>query len=245
MTRGIKRKRDDVYYLDPVIFLVEDVLFKIPRHYLETHSSIFRDIFSLPQGDNDAEGSHDEKPFVLESVSKIDFRKLLMVIYPENPVVPITLDQDGWISVLKLSTLWELDTIREKAVKELQKLVDDAEKVVLGKTYRVGDWLVEGYFTLVNRDTTLSDADVDKLGSHTAIKLFRLREEVRGSKKAYKLGYKTYVKDRVHNTFETELLEAGCPPHNPTPLPRRHKDSDLLYPSSPNSSRKLEWVLDC
>lgn len=63
------------------------MLFKVPRHYFETHSSIFADIFSLPQGENDAEGSNDEKPFVLELISEIDFRRLLMVIYPEYAIL--------------------------------------------------------------------------------------------------------------------------------------------------------------
>jgi hypothetical protein len=97
-----KHVRDDLYYWDSVTFLVspklvtllcipthdclveqvESKLFKVPRRYFEKNSNIWRDVFTLPLGNNQAEGSSDENPIRLESISSIDFQGLLRVMYP-------------------------------------------------------------------------------------------------------------------------------------------------------------------
>jgi hypothetical protein len=98
-----KHVRDSVYYWDSVTFLVsaklvtllcipthdrlveqvEGVLFKVPQRYFEKNSKIWSDVFTLPLGSNQAEGSSDENPIRLESTSSLDFQRLLMVMYPE------------------------------------------------------------------------------------------------------------------------------------------------------------------
>jgi len=199
-------QHDSLYYWDNVTFLVENVLFRVPRRYFQTHSSVFGDVFSLPLGGKNPEGSSDDNPFKLESISKVDFQRLLKVIYPENPLRPVILSREEWISVLKLSTLWELDDPRERALDELSKVgLGAVDKVVLGKSYRVGKWLLEGYIELVQRDTTISDADVAAIGTYTAIQLFRIREE---SSRKSNLRPES-VKRRVCETFNKELNETG------------------------------------
>jgi hypothetical protein len=97
-----KHERDSLYYWDSVTFLVsarlvtllcipihdrlveqvEGVLFKVPRRYFEKNSNIWSGLFTLPLGSNQAEGFSDENPIRLESISSIDFQRLLMVMYP-------------------------------------------------------------------------------------------------------------------------------------------------------------------
>jgi hypothetical protein len=93
-----KPVRDDLYYLENVIFLVsgpviiifevtclltrqqvEDNLFKVPKQYFQKNSRIFSNIFG---DDHTAEGSSDEKPIHLYSIQKVDFERLLAVMYP-------------------------------------------------------------------------------------------------------------------------------------------------------------------
>ncbi len=39
-------------------------------------------MLSLPQGKNDPEGISDEKPIQLAGIKKVDFNRLLQIIYP-------------------------------------------------------------------------------------------------------------------------------------------------------------------
>jgi len=156
------------------------VLFKVPRLYFEKNSNVFGDLFALPLGNNDAEGSSDENPIRLESIGKVDFQSLLKVMYPETGLQTPHATMNEWISVLKLSTLWEMKDIRTKAIAELSKTKMDAvDQVLLARSYDVGDWLLEGYTTLVKREANLSSKEAERLGYETAFRLCQKREDTR------------------------------------------------------------------
>lgn len=96
--------------------------------------------------------------------------------------------------------------MREKALDELPKVgLKVVDKVVLGKSYRVGKWLLEGYIELVQREATISDGDVAAIGTYTAIQLFRIREE---SLKKSNPRFES-IKRRVCDVFSKELNETG------------------------------------
>jgi hypothetical protein len=90
--------RDNLYYMEIIIFQVchlafkpiystadtkevESRLFRVYRQHFMA-SKIFRDTFSLPSGDLQAEGSSDTNPFVLHGIMANDFQALLKVINP-------------------------------------------------------------------------------------------------------------------------------------------------------------------
>lgn len=57
----------------------------------------------------------------------------------------ISMSVEEWMSVLKLSTLWAIEDIRNNAIAELSKAkMDVMDRVTIGKSYGVGDWLLEG-----------------------------------------------------------------------------------------------------
>lgn len=58
---------------------MESSLFKVDRRYFE-QSEIFKTIFSLPTGDEGAEGSSDYDPFIFEGIKTDDFRSFLSVL---------------------------------------------------------------------------------------------------------------------------------------------------------------------
>lgn len=58
---------------------MEDCLFRVPREPLEAESTVFRDMFLLPQGET-VEGLTDANPVVLPGVSKEDFEQLLKAL---------------------------------------------------------------------------------------------------------------------------------------------------------------------
>lgn len=60
---------------------VEGCLFKIPREPLVEESTVFADMFLLPQGDQaTVEGQSDENPIILQEINKHDFEQLLKVL---------------------------------------------------------------------------------------------------------------------------------------------------------------------
>jgi len=61
---------------------VENCLFRVPIEPFEQESTVFRDMFSMPQGSQDTvEGLSDDKPIRLDGVTKHDFEQLLKALF--------------------------------------------------------------------------------------------------------------------------------------------------------------------
>lgn len=113
--------------------------------------------------------------------------------------------EDEWISVLKLSTMWNMDAIRELAVIQLSTApTDPIVRIVLGKTYSVPLWLRLGYLHVVLRPSPISFEEGEKIGWQTAIRLCHLREDAASNPtKWVEKGYSNIIEDE----FEDELRE--------------------------------------
>ncbi|KAG5636044.1 hypothetical protein H0H81_009268 [Sphagnurus paluster] len=175
--------RDAMYYLMPITIKVEDTLFKLPRHSFMQHSPIFRDMFMVPQPagvggtTQPVDGSSDAQPLEL-AVSKTDFRYLLEVLFPLDIPPSQNLPKEGWIAVLKLSNMWEMDKVRELAITKLTACtMDSIEKILLSREYHVPAWLRSGYQEFVDREAMLSDDDCQKISYRSATQIFRIRED--------------------------------------------------------------------
>jgi len=173
-----KLRRNQPYYLDFIVFQVEDALFKLPKNHFAT-SSVFATVFTLPPGEQDVEGTED-KPFVLQGITEVDFVCLLKVMLPLPPLENVELTQQEWISVLKLSTMWEFTDIRAKAIQELSKEdmgMGTIKKIECARSFEVKGWLLEGYIELLKRAETITYEEAECLGWQTTAKLLLLREK--------------------------------------------------------------------
>ncbi|KAL4068133.1 hypothetical protein J3A83DRAFT_4413724 [Scleroderma citrinum] len=175
--------RHPVFYTKTVIFLVEDCLFRIPREPLEAESIVFRDMFLLPQGDKvTAEGCSDANPVLLNGIKKKDFEPLLKALlcrkYGEYRGEPLGNEQ--WISVLKLSTMWEFDGLRRSAINNLaSKSMNPVDKFSLAILYDVTEWIMPALLKLAQRPEPISFEEGRRLGFETALKLASVREKFR------------------------------------------------------------------
>ncbi|KAF7981773.1 hypothetical protein HWV62_31847 [Athelia sp. TMB] len=171
-----------------VRMLVEATLFKVPRYKLEENSSVFKDMFAIAQADTQ-EGYDDDKPIRLDSVERIDFQRFLTALIPDRSSELIKDVRDHWVSVLKLSTLWDCFSIRKQAIKNLDAVpIEPEDKVALARAYRVQRWVIEGYSTLVRQELPFTVAQKVKLGAETIIRLYERREETfRAAGKAMQL----------------------------------------------------------
>ena len=58
-------------------------LYKVPRRKFEEGSEVFRNMFTMPPGNDGADGESDERPLVLESIQTDAFESLLQAMF--NP----------------------------------------------------------------------------------------------------------------------------------------------------------------
>ncbi|KAK0494875.1 hypothetical protein EDD18DRAFT_1255532 [Armillaria luteobubalina] len=223
--------RSHDYYWEVVILQVEDTLFRIPKHQLVGKSEAFASMLSLPQGSNEPEGFSDDRPIQLSGIKKIDFERLLQVIYPLDTEKPPELSLNGWISVLALSNLWRM-TMRKAAIEHLTSKLSEispVDRVLLGRKYSVANFISSGYEELASRVGIVSLEDSERIGLGTALKIQHIRESLfmeRGviQNSYYCVGcrrYNTYsgsypsappfaanvVKEKVGSLFEAELKD--------------------------------------
>ncbi|KAH6908508.1 hypothetical protein BKA70DRAFT_1103782, partial [Coprinopsis sp. MPI-PUGE-AT-0042] len=93
---------------------VEGCLYSIPKQALMSQSPVFEGMFD---GGNDGagEGASDDQPIVLEGYKSNDFECLLKVLLPRYGVstplepCPLAMPLEEWVSVLKLSTVWQME----------------------------------------------------------------------------------------------------------------------------------------
>ena len=67
---------------------MEDCLFRVPREPLEEESTVFGDMFLLPQGEQVVvEGLSDEIPLVLHGINRDEFEPLLRVLLYRSVII--------------------------------------------------------------------------------------------------------------------------------------------------------------
>lgn len=83
---------------------------------------------------------------------------------------------DEWIAVLKWSSVQHIPELRTRAIRWLAHKVQGISKIELAKEYKISDWLIDGYKSLVERHDEISTEEESHLGRETISKLFRIRD---------------------------------------------------------------------
>ncbi|KAK7052849.1 Zinc resistance conferring protein [Paramarasmius palmivorus] len=164
-----------------VIFLIENVLYKVHRYFFQRDSPVFDTMFSLPSPVGQIpEGEVEDNPILLEGVETRDFDRLLSLLYPFDFVGCELKSMEEWISVLSLSTRWDFNTLRDLSITRLTPMVQDpAEQIVLGHQYDVVDWLVPAYTALCERREPLTLEEGRKLGVDLVVMIGQVRDKIR------------------------------------------------------------------
>jgi len=173
-------KLNSKFYWDTIVFKVEDELFCVPRSEFVQSSEVFADMFLLPSGPaGHSEGQDRDHPIVLEGYKKDEFMCLLKVMYPtagsliSGPKLDLYLEKEEWVSVLKLSTIWNMTKIRNYAIHRLSTdvVLSPVEKILLARSHRVAAWLEEGVTSLASVDSSSTLEDLATLGWETAARI--------------------------------------------------------------------------
>ncbi|KIM37706.1 hypothetical protein M413DRAFT_253968 [Hebeloma cylindrosporum] len=173
------------FYWDNIVIKVEDRLFCVPRCEFVQLSEVFADMFLLPSAPGaNPEGRDREHPLVLEGYKKDEFACLLKVMYPtagsliSGTTLALALGKEEWVSVLKLSTIWNMEKIRAYAIHRLSTdfVLSPMEKIHLARAHKVAAWLDEGVTSLVSMDQKPTLADLATLGWETAAQILWIRD---------------------------------------------------------------------
>jgi len=173
------------FYWDNIVFKVEDKLFCVPRCEFVQSSEVFADMFLLPSGTAAYnEGQDREHPIVLEGYKKDEFTCLVKVMYPRAGSLisgtnfDLRLEKEEWISVLKLSTIWNMAKIRNYAIHRMSTDValSPVEKILLARAHKVAAWLDEGINSLTSGDFKPQLESLTTLGWETAARILWIRD---------------------------------------------------------------------
>jgi len=190
-------KLNSKFYWDNIVFKVEDELFCVPRSEFVQSSEVFADMFLLPSGPaGHCEGQDKEHPIVLEGYKKDEFMCLLKVMYPtagsliSGPKFDLCLEKEEWVSVLKLSTIWNMTKVRNYAIHRLSTdiALSPVEKILLARAHKVAAWLEEGVTNLASGDPSLTLEDLAALGWETAARILWINLKDTSNANAFRFG---------------------------------------------------------
>ncbi|EAU91905.2 hypothetical protein CC1G_04672 [Coprinopsis cinerea okayama7 len=154
------------YFFQNLTFRAEDELFQVPALYFLGESHFFREMFELPPPEGQPlEGSSKECPLVLEGIRAMEFQALLKVMFPRTFGKAEILSKDEWEGVLKLSDMWNMQTIKELAITNLTPILleDPIARIVFARKYNVGRWLTPAYVDLVRRQEHIGVEDLEAI----------------------------------------------------------------------------------
>ncbi|KAF7782845.1 hypothetical protein Agabi119p4_2221 [Agaricus bisporus var. burnettii] len=172
-------QRDPNFYFSFRTFQVEDTLFRVPRH-----------LFLMPKADIKPvrQGTDNEDDLVElgEEIKKDDFLQLLRAVYPRHYNEPEDLSSHQWQTVLRLSKLFQLDEVRQKAARNLKNIFFDGdlvEALLCAKENKLEDWIEPLVDKIVSQERELSDEESERVGTKIAMKIARAQGAAEAKKK--------------------------------------------------------------
>ncbi|TFK23527.1 hypothetical protein FA15DRAFT_463291 [Coprinopsis marcescibilis] len=122
----------------------------------------------------------DKPPQVIDlDVTIKDFRPFLTVLYPKTADAVAQITEEGWLSILRLSTKWYFNDLRKTAVDKLKDYIArmcPVERIKLAKELTFAPWLSSGYKELVTRSERVTVEVAREIGWEIAIDLCAMRE---------------------------------------------------------------------
>jgi len=174
-------KRHPKHYFEDgdVIFLVENVLFCVHRHFFVRESVFFRVMLSRPSGFNTfTDGQSDDRPIVLQNVKSIDFERILWMFY-DGIYSDYTASAEEWSSIISLAHMWQFEHTSQAAFKAYAALpnVLPVEKIFMRRKYDFhGKDLVDAYVEICQRNHPLSIEEGDRIGVEALVLIAQIRE---------------------------------------------------------------------
>ncbi|TFK23604.1 hypothetical protein FA15DRAFT_459099 [Coprinopsis marcescibilis] len=177
---------DPDYHWNFVRFTAQGRRFCVPDYLFIEGSDYFAAEYGLKSGsgtptDIEVVDASTDKVVELD-VSIEDFRSFLTVLYPKTPDAIAQISEEGWLSILRLSTKWYFNDLRKMAIDKLEDYVTrmgPIELIGLAKELSFAPWLAYGYKDIVTRPQSVTVEVAREVGWEIAIQLCAMREERR------------------------------------------------------------------
>lgn len=88
---------------------------------------------------------------------------------------------DDWAAVLRLATLWGIDSVRSLAITQLTTKATFLHKLVLARAHNIPDWVEPSVDALARRAEPLSLEEANLLGMEDVLRVSAVREKVRAT----------------------------------------------------------------
>ncbi|KZV76877.1 hypothetical protein PENSPDRAFT_660838 [Peniophora sp. CONT] len=149
-------KHPRFYYKDGSLsFWFEDALFRI-------HGSVFASLSPFWDKKLDSVESLNMMQEDID-VSSTELSSFLSILYPMNFCEPEFRSVGEWTAVLRLASIWEFESIRELAIKQLDGRLLPLDRLVLSRSYDIPDWLLDGFVGIILRDEPLTTEELQRL----------------------------------------------------------------------------------
>lgn len=116
----------------------------------------------------------------MSTLSSIRFNELnILILLTSDPSADSrNLLTEEWISILKLSTMWNMVDHRKSSIQNLRMRFDydPVTRVVLAQSHGIDEWLLPAYLQPAHRKEPLSALESSRLGYETAFKIVEARE---------------------------------------------------------------------
>ncbi|KIK63706.1 hypothetical protein GYMLUDRAFT_40771 [Collybiopsis luxurians FD-317 M1] len=237
--------RDNSFYHDHRVFLVDGVLFRFQINILAAESEHWSAMMDLPMEPSSKEGLDDQHPIHIDGVLKEDFRQLLRVLSPPQrfmePVPKLTFSE--WTSVLKLADMWCMDKVKNHAISTMNGLpnIDPVDKVVIARKFDIRSWLTPSFNEILRRPQSFTKTDLERLGDTTFFLLLQFRERLRPYNTYYggwgNIDWRLDGGRETMNFDFTQLIEKELPDYQVAP-PLDESDPDSPELSNGKRTKK-------
>ncbi|TEB38102.1 hypothetical protein FA13DRAFT_1725734, partial [Coprinellus micaceus] len=197
---------DGVYYwLDNVRFLVQGILFRVPRLPFILGSRYFTEKHGLHSNGVEAAA----EPIIhLRSVSAPQFRVFLKFLFPmpSNKPLESIFTKEEWITILSLCTAWHFPEFRKLAIQSLDGKLAELELIHVGRALCIPIFVLEGYRAIINRPTTkiITKEEATVIGHESVNKLWIIRYQIQVAGVALD---EEAMGRELHENFAEELAE--------------------------------------
>jgi hypothetical protein len=144
---------------DLVVLQVEDRLFRVHRSKLTSASTVFDDLFSLPQDPLSEEGKSDGHPIHLSQSPLIEFEQFLEAIYAPSPEF-LSASPRTLLVRAAAAARWDAPIIHTATLAQLANSDDSVAKLIAARRYGLEEWLWPVFFSICNRDWQPPTQDV-------------------------------------------------------------------------------------
>jgi hypothetical protein len=168
---------------------------------------------SLYADSNKSESLHDDPLSWTEwcSVLKVSYlwNMSVMRAIAVKRISSIPAVQEEWVTALQDVTRSHIPELREEAQRHWTTLdIGEVEKIYLAQKCKFPEAIVDGYKTLVTRDSA-SDEDEALLGTQATLDLYRLRDKYHLAERGRHPYGEFDLVAEIHKMFGAELIQAG------------------------------------